>query len=258
MATDFINRATGRTGPLPDGTPFLKVFDLGHIDARIQKHLQKVYTTLAATLLIAAAGVAVDTTLHVGGFLTGAASFAALLALLFMAPTQENLNKRLAALATFAFCQGVSIGPLVGLALAVSPSLVLTATLSTSLVFACFTAAALLTQRRSYLFLGGWLSSAVMGIIALRLGSWLLPSLLGRVAFEVELVGGLLVFAGYVIFDSQVIVERCGAGDFDYVKHSVDLFMDFVAVFVRVLVILLRNSERREEEDRRRRNRRRD
>ena len=169
----------------------------------------------------------------------------------------------------------------------------------------------------------GWLSSAIMGLFALRLGSWLLPSLLGRLAFEVELYGGLVVFAGYIIFDSQVgfrssvldrqtgskrsvldsqagpegvlgkgqcppgawahsvpsrrrrsatpppdahplpplpqvIVERCGAGDFDFIKHSVDLFLDFVAVFARVLIILLRSSEKREEEERRRRNRRRD
>ena len=45
---DFINRATGRTGPLPDGMPFNKIFDLGHIDARIQKHLQRVRVAAAA------------------------------------------------------------------------------------------------------------------------------------------------------------------------------------------------------------------
>lgn len=54
-----------------------------------------------------------------------------------------------------------------------------------------------------------------MGMFALRLGAWLLPSLLGRIAFEVELVGGLLVFAGYIIFDSQVghpVTPRWAAG----------------------------------------------
>jgi hypothetical protein len=40
------------------------------------------------------------------------------------------------------------------MALDVNPALVLLASLATSLVFACFSAAALLTQRRSYLFLG--------------------------------------------------------------------------------------------------------
>lgn len=254
MATDIFNRLTGRTGLLPDGMPFNKIFNLGHIDARIQSHLQKVYATLAACVVVAAVGVSVEMSYHLGGTLTTLAAFASLTALLWMAPTPQNEAKRYGTLALFSFLQGVSMGPLIGLALDVNPSLVLLATLATSTVFASFSAAALLTQRRSYLFLGGWLSSAVMGMLALRLGSWVLG--LGRFAFEVELMGGLLVFAGYIIFDTQVIVERCGAGDFDNIKHALDLFIDVVAVFVRVLIIMLRNSEKREEEERRRRNRR--
>lgn len=251
MATDFFNRATGRTGPLPDGMPFSKIFSLGHIDPRIQAHLQKVYLTLTACVLVAAAGVYTDITLRIGGVLTGLVAFASLMAVLLMAPTKQNEGKRYGALAAFAFCQGVSIGPLVDLAIAVNPSILLLATLATSTVFASFSAAALLTPRRSYLFLGGWLSSAIMGMLAMRLGGWLLG--LGRFAFEVELVLGLVVFSGYIIFDTQVIVERCGAGDFDNIKHAVDLFTDLVAVFVRVLIILIRNSEKRDDEDRRRR-----
>jgi hypothetical protein len=52
-----------------------------------------------------------------------------------------------------------------------------------------------------------------MGMMALRLGGWLLPSFLGRLAFEAELVGGLAVFAGYVIFDSQVRRPQQGRRD---------------------------------------------
>lgn len=50
--------------------------------------------------------------------------------------------------------QGVSLAPLVELAVAVSPSLLLLAVGATAAVFCSFSAAALLTQRRSYLFLG--------------------------------------------------------------------------------------------------------
>ena len=254
MATDFVNRVTGRTGPLPDGVPFSKIFNLGHIDKRIQRHLANVYATLAACVLVAAVGVAADVAFGVGGALTTLLAIGCLLGVMALPPTPENARKRAACLAAFAFAEGASMGPLVGLALAVDPALLFVACAATATVFASFSAAALLTPRRSYLFLGGWLSSAVLGMLAARAAGWLLG--FGRLAFELELAGGLLVFAGYVIFDTQVIVERCGAGDFDSVKHALDLFVDAAALFVRVLVLVLRRADEREE--RRGRARRRD
>jgi FtsH-binding integral membrane protein len=69
-------------------------------------------------------------------------------------------------------------------------------------VFACFSAAALLTKRRSYMYLGSLLSSAVMLLMVMRLGSGLFG---GRaLSFQAELYLGLLVFVGYVLFDTQV------------------------------------------------------
>lgn len=62
---------------------------------------------------------------------------------------------RYALLGSAAFCQGMLTGPLVGVALEVDPSLVFTAFLGTSMVFACFSGAALVSRRRSWLFLGG-------------------------------------------------------------------------------------------------------
>jgi hypothetical protein len=47
------------------------------------------------------------------------------------------------------------------MALCMARSVVLTAFLSTTAVFVCFTLSALMTQRRAYLYLGGYLSSAV-------------------------------------------------------------------------------------------------
>ena len=34
----------------------------------------------------------------------------------------------------------------------------------------------------------------------------------------------------------QLIIERAYAGDKDHVKHALDLFVDFAAIFVRILV----------------------
>jgi hypothetical protein len=50
---------------------------------------------------------------------------------------------------------------------------------------------------------------------------------------------GLLVFVGYIVVDTQEIVEKAHLGDMDYVKHALTLFTDLAAIFVRILVIMV-------------------
>lgn len=45
----------------------------------------------------------------------------------------------------------------------------MTALLATGAIFGCFSVASLMTPRRTYLFLGGYLASAIMGFMVLRL-----------------------------------------------------------------------------------------
>ena len=54
----------------------------------------------------------------------------------------------------------------------------------------------------------------------------------------------------------QLIVEKASAGDFDHVRHALDLLVDVIAIFVRILVILMKRAEdeNRKEERRKKRN----
>lgn len=43
---------------------------------------------------------------------------------------------------------------------------------------------------------------------------------------------------GFVLYDTQLIIEKRRSGDKDFVAHSVDLFIDFIGIFRRLVIIL--------------------
>ena len=48
---------------------------------------------------------------------------------------------------------------------------------------------------------------------------------------------------GFVLFDTQLIIEKAENGDKDYIWHCVDLFLDFVTLFRKLMMILAMNRK---------------
>ena len=48
-----------------------------------------------------------------------------------------------------------------------------------------------------------------------------------------------------MVFDTQDIIEKAHLGDLDYVNHALLLFTDFIAVFVRILIIMVSQATMR-------------
>lgn len=160
----------------------------------------------------------------------------------------------LAPFLAFTGLTGASLSPLIRLAVFIDPSIVVKALVGTTAVFACFSLAALFAQRRSYLYIGGFLGSALSIMFWLGLANFLFKS---NFIFDLQLYGGLLVFVGYVIFDTQLLIEtadakiRGGASpSLDARWDAIGLFQDAVAIFVRLLIILSKNSEKKEKDRR--------
>lgn len=218
------------------------LMNFSHLNTRVQLHLQKVYTTLCVALLVAAVGVYAHILTHLGGILSTFAFLGVTMWLLSTPPYEER--KRLTLLMAAAFLEGASLGTLIEHVINQDPGIVVTALLGTVTIFACFSGASIFAKRREYLFLGGILSSALSTLLMLRFGSYIFGG--ASAMFNLELYGGLLIFIGYVLFDTQLIIERADKGDNDYIKHSLDLFMDFVSIFVRILIILSKNSSEKE------------
>lgn len=70
---------------------------------------------------------------------------------------------------------------------------------------------------------------------------------------NLQLYLGLLVMCGFVLYDTQLIVEKAKSGNLDYLSHAIELFIDFVGIFIRLVIILTKNSKEEKKDDRRRR-----
>jgi len=225
---------TSFSGPI-DWTAVGKFNDIG---PRVRSHVVNVYMTLGATILAASLGSLAYLTYHIGGTWSALAGFA-LLFWLASVP-QSDVPKRTAILGGFGVLQGLSIGPLLEAVIDIDPRIVVTAFVGTVVVFACFSASALYAQRRSYLYLGGMLSSGLSLLVTLGFLNIFFRS---TAAANVSLYVGLLLFSGFVIFDTQLMIERCDQGNTDYVMDALNLFLDFVSIFVRLLIILADNKK---------------
>jgi len=203
----------------------------------VRAHLVLVYRILFLSLAFCGLGVAVHIALGIGGLFVFLLSLGLLFYLMCDAD-KTAVAKRMAVLCAFTFLQGVCIGPLCRLAIAIDPTLLLTAFTGTSLIFVCFSISAMTAKRRSWMFLGGFLGSACMLMGLLGVANFFFHSV---ALYSFHLYGGLIIFSLFVIFDTQLILEKAAQGSRDVVGHSLELFMDFLSIFVRILVILIKN-----------------
>jgi len=214
------------------------------LDKDVKNHLKNVYTTLAISLGLAAVGayIHVCTEMLKGSFLTSFGSIILLLLLYATADNGSNEKMRFGYLLGFAGLTGLSTGPLLDMAISVDPSIIVTAFFGTCVVFVCFTLAAMYAPDRKYLYLGGTLLSLLSTMFWMALINAFLGS---RFLFQLNLYIGLVVMCGFILYDTQMIIEKRRMGDQDYIWHSVDLFIDFMDIFRRLLIILAQKEDRK-------------
>ncbi|KAK6920393.1 Bax inhibitor 1-related [Dillenia turbinata] len=231
----------------PSGRHHDAVKSFHQISPHVQTHLQQVYLTLCCALISSAVGVYLHLLWNIGGLLT-TLGFITSIFWLLSTPLYEQ-RKRVAILMSAALFEGASVGPLIDLAIRVDPSIILSAFVGTAVALGCFSAAAMLSRRREYLYLGGLLSSGLSILLWLHFAASIFGG--STAVFEVELYFGLLLFVGYMVVDTQEIIERAHLGDLDYVTHALTLFTDFAAVFVRLVIIMLRNAMENDKKEKR-------
>merc|ERR1712178_513967 len=194
-----------------------KLFSMSHLKADTRHHMKKVYSALTLTLLGATAGAMLANMMPL--LANPLIVLGLSLYLIFsLASRQGSQKERLLKLIGFGVTSGAGLRPLLDMAIRVNATIIPTATILTASIFL-------------------WIS--------------LMNMFYGSVGIStMMLYGGVLVMSGYVCYDTQMIVARYEMGDRDFIYHSLDLFVDFISI-LRKLIILLPKKE----DDRNRRRR---
>jgi len=205
-----------------------------HVEAPVRKHLMNVYTTLAMSIVSCTLGTYIQVLREIVTPQVGALfALLSLFGFLFVGSTKEMFGIRLSMLLACSFSFGVSLAPVIQMVLLFNdPTIITTALVGTALIFIGFSVCSILSPSGKWLFLGGPLSTYLLSVTLLRIFMG------GNVVEDATMYLSLGVFCAYILYDTQLIIEKKRMGDEDFLSHSLMLFLDLVNVFIKLLRIL--------------------
>ncbi|XP_029708330.1 bax inhibitor 1 [Aedes albopictus] len=214
-----------------------------NLEPDLRRYLFKVYSTMALTCAAAATGSIVHlTNLWTAGFLSIFLQIFTMVTLVLTPKRKTNRRFRLALLLVIGALSGHTLGLLIEQVMVVNPAFVITALLGTVISFGWLSLSAILARRGSHLMLGGVLSSVTCALVAVAVGNLFYQS---WIVHKLSLYLALALMCGFVLFDTQIIMEEYRAGVDDYVAHALRLFFNVEDIFRLLMEILLTKSEPR-------------
>ena len=234
--------------------PDLKtLFKMEDVSEKTQAHLKKVYGNVMVCTGICALGMYMNAATIFSGFMFQVMAIIAMgFAVYKVSNRYEPEQTRIGYLWALSFSLGYLVGPVMHHLAEFEPMILVQAVSYTSIIFGSFTAIALFSKRRSYLFLGGIISSIMSCLFWYRMLSWLFGySKYGYSFPMVYLMGSLFVACLYIIYDTQLIIERAERGDKDVPTHTMTIFMDLFDLFIKIVQVLIKLQEDKDRKKRR-------
>ncbi|CAF1493616.1 unnamed protein product [Rotaria sordida] len=106
--------------------------------------------------------------------------------------------------------------------------------------------------REQYLWLGAPLMAALSVVCLASFTSIILPATAIKTLSALECVslyGGLVTFSGVLLFDTQKMITNAenaqDAQTLSSINESLDIYMDTINIFIRILTLLSKNDERK-------------
>jgi FtsH-binding integral membrane protein len=128
--------------------------------------------------------------------------------------------------------EGLMIGPLVKLAVAVNPMLLVAAILLTAVLFLVLTVYVFVSGK-DFSFMGGGLLIALVALIIASVAAMFFPAMVVFVS-----AAGALVFGLFVLYDTSSLLNKSYEDD-QYASAALSIYLDIVGLFVNLLSLLL-------------------
>ena len=216
---------------------FNTILSMNDISPKTQAHLTRVYLALLGATGACATGMYINATIIMTGFLMMIGFMIFMAYATYQIKNQNNSEAtQVMWMLLAAFFMGFIVGPGINAFAEVKPELLTQAAIYSTTAFSSFSAVSLLSQRRSFLFLGGVIMTMIQCMFMYSLVGWLFG---GSSAFGLGyLMCGLFIACLWVIFDTQVIVEQSENGYRNVADHALTLFIDLFDLFIKILRIL--------------------
>lgn len=112
---------------------------------------------------------------------------------------------------------------------------------------------AICAPSEKFLNMGGPLAIGLGVVFASSMGSMFLSpaTALGAGLYSISLYGGLLLFSGFLLYDTQKIIKRAethppfGYAPYDPINNSISIYLDTLNIFIRMVSLLAGGGNRR-------------
>jgi FtsH-binding integral membrane protein len=155
-----------------------------------------------------------------------------------MAFTQKKQGLNLFMLCLYSAIQGAVAGPLLFIVNRYAPGVPAQAGILTVAVFGGLTLYAM-TSKKDFSFLGGMLFVGLIGLIVASIVMMFFSTPLMSMVYSVF---GILIFSGFVLYDTSQIMQKMQPGE--EVSGAISLYLDFINLFYFILRFLMELNRR--------------
>ncbi|MFC6631773.1 Bax inhibitor-1/YccA family protein [Microbulbifer taiwanensis] len=201
------------------------------------KVLRNTYALLAMTVLFSAVTAGIALALGMGRGMGLICSIAAIVLVWFVLPRTANSAAGIGVVFAFTGLLGASLGPVLNYYISAGSGQVVMQALGTTALIFFALSAYVLTTRKDFSFMGGFLFVGLIAVLVCALGMMIASFFGVHMPLASVVLSGViaLLFSGFILYDTSAIIH---GGETNYLMATTRLYLDILNLFTALLHII--------------------